>query len=122
MNKAFENSCFRGCLVYFAVLAALVVVGAVGLGSLSARFAGGAKSATTGITALTTTSQPASDGQTQPATPQPGVSVDLPSVNVQIGANVGTQNGQPSLQATVVVTVPQPQISIPQLQPQQQTQ
>jgi LysM repeat protein len=69
MRKALENSCAKGCLVYALALVIVVVLGAAGLGGLSARLGAGAQGEKTQIGALTTSegqattaSLPAADG------------------------------------------------------------
>src|SRR3954463_9643909 len=42
MKQPFENSCLKGCLIYVVALALILVLSVVGLGSIGARFGGGA--------------------------------------------------------------------------------
>jgi LysM repeat protein len=122
MIKAFENSCFKGCLVYLAVLVALLVLGAAGLGTFGARLGLTGKPAQSTITTLTTSQQRAPDA---PAQQQPAAVASTPTpqpftFQIGTGAIVAPQPGAPSqpiVQATVIVTIQPPQITIPQVQP-----
>src|SRR5436190_5889276 len=106
-KTGFGNNCFRGCLVYLGVLAIVVVVGAVGLGGLSARFGGSSQTANLTVASqpVKSVSQPAQNTSAQPETTPtaalaPAPQASPPPLNVASAPQVQAQGGVISGQAS----------------------
>jgi hypothetical protein len=112
LRNAFQNSCLKGCLIYVVALVIVVVLSAVGLGSLSARL-GGQSSQQTGVTTQTTSREPAAPAA-QPAGRQHAGQESAPTPNGQGGIEVQPQN-QPAESSD---TAPQAPAPTPALAPQ----
>lgn len=100
MKRAFENSCIKGCAIYFAVLVFLLVASAVGFGGLSARF---------GMSSPAVQGSPQSSAQGSQSVPAPEATAANPS------QSQAQQQNQPSRPAgspggpIIVINPPQQQ-------------
>jgi LysM repeat protein len=130
MKKALENSCLKGCVVYFVVLVLVLIFGAAGLGNIAARFGGGGQatkeaapaqtapngnasnSSQAGETSVQIAVQEAPTPQSQQSTslpPTPSPAPALPqaaapndSGQAQVQAQGGTISGQASVPFYIV--------------------
>ncbi len=113
MKSLLGNSCAKGCLVYFTALVLIVILTAIGIGGLSAKFGAGAQSARSGISALSTSGQPGASlpgivadanppATTVAATAPPAPTLPVAQAQTGTGTGVGTApqaqgQAQPSL-------------------------
>src|SRR4051794_15707692 len=110
MQKTFENSCAKGCLVYVVVLVLILVLSTIGLGGLSSRFGVGAAGSKQGAPATT-----ADSSQASTAPQQPMISTSQNNTT-QADADLPQQQAQP----TATSQPAQPVQPAPQVQPQPQ--
>ena len=109
MKQALGNSCFKGCLIYVVALAIILVLSAVGLGGLSARFGAGVQTAKPGVA----TSQATSGGRAAPASGSAANGNPQAASSGQGGAGAQAQGVEAAEKLALAPTAPAAQAPAP---------